>query len=149
MRPGTWKPLLWRLLGMLCYLAGMLVFLFVALDAFARPSGSGAGFGPISDDQTLLFGLSFLLIVLGTLISRRLGGSITRWAFGNAAGDDSSRQQSVLEEYGYVTPEPDEERPRYEYDEEGDAVHVYCPNCDARNRREYTYCRNCSAELPS
>lgn len=147
MRPETLKPLLWRLLGMLCYLAGMLVFLFVAIDAFANTSGPGVSFGSVSEDQVLLLGLSLLLIAVGTLISRRLGGSFSQWAFGDAADTGASRERSVLEEYGYVTPEPDEDRPRYEYDEEGDAVYVYCQNCNAKNERGFTYCRNCSAEL--
>lgn len=152
MRP-MWKNLLWQLLGVLCYLAGMLVFLVLIVDIYLSPPTNSIE--NLSSGHTPYFAVSLLLIVLGRYVSYRFGAEIGLGAMGSGGyhsqphsrSDTQSQAQSVLQKYGYRdSSEPDTDDMPYEY-EDGE-VYITCPQCGTRNEQEFDYCENCAAQLP-
>ncbi|MCU4744401.1 zinc ribbon domain-containing protein [Halobacteria archaeon AArc-m2/3/4] len=152
MRP-MWKNLLWQLLGVLCYLAGMLVFLVLIIDVYLSPPANSIE--NLSSEHIPFFGVSFLLIVLGRYVSYRFGAEIGFGSMGSGGyhsqprsqAGDQSQAQSVLAKYGYRdSSDPETDELPYEY-EDGD-VYITCQNCDTRNEQEFDYCENCAAKLP-
>jgi hypothetical protein len=140
------NTLLWQVVGTLCYLAGMLLFLFVATSVFlAAPENSIENL--TGGDVTLML-VGLFLVILGSVINRRYGDEhgIGGWATGTV--QDQGSDQSTLEELGYTIPaEPSnaETARSAELDENT----VRCPKCGATNEQEFSYCKNCTARLPA
>ncbi|WP_436933982.1 DUF7577 domain-containing protein [Halovenus marina] len=140
------NTLLWQVVGTLCYLAGMLLFLFVATSVFlAAPENSIENL--TGGDVTLML-VGLFLVVLGSVINRRYGDEtgLGTWATGTVR--DQRSDQSTLEELGYTIPaEPSnaETARSAELDENT----VRCPECGATNEQEFSYCKNCTARLPA
>jgi len=131
------RATLWRLLGLLLYLVGLTLSLFIVVDIFV--SGGLAADGEVPAQVVAVLALSIVLIVLGRAITWKFGGR------GAVSGQPpQNRDQSPLEQMGYVTPEPPDDPPPEPPDEES----VVCPECGTKNERGFTYCHNCSAELP-
>jgi hypothetical protein len=149
MRQSLRKTLLWQGVGLLFYLAGMVLLFLVAVNTFLGPSG--VSFGGVTTGDIVLFLVSTGLIVIGRVIGWKLGGDIGGDA--GAAGTLSRirgqrPQQSKLEELGYHVP------PEEAHDSESDFVYedgemsVRCPECGATNEQGFDYCGNCSSRLP-
>lgn len=145
MRRSRWKTLLWQGVGLLFYLAGMLLFLFVAVNTFFGPPG-----GMVTDltfDDLVMLLLSVALIVTGRGISWKAG---SEGAMTGMVGTirDRGPEQSKLEELGYqIPPEVSDERDRAVVYEDGEVYHR-CPECGTKNEQTYQYCSNCSSRLP-
>lgn len=147
MRPSTRRALLWRGIGLLCYLGGLLLFLPVALGVVLGPAAGGVASRP---GGALLYLLaSVALLVLGRVITWKLGGEGARTTGLPGAPPDSEPEQSTLERLGYRMPpaESDDGGTEPALAREADDPRVVCRNCGAENDPEYGYCRGCSAEL--
>lgn len=152
MRP-MWKNLLWQLLGVLCYLVGLLVFLVLIVDIYLSPPTNSID--NLSSGHAPIFAVSLLLIVIGRYVSYRFGSGVGFEAVASGGyhsqphsqSDTQSRAQSVLQKYGYRdSSDPETDELPYEY-EDGE-VYITCQECGTRNEQEFDYCENCAAELP-
>lgn len=134
MERSTWKALGWQVLGLGLSIVGLLVFLVVIVGVFLSPPRNSLA--NLSTDQLPFVLSSIVLIVAGNLISWRFGGA--RDAVGpHGGGRDPSSVEATLEDLGYEVPA----------DADEDAV--VCVECGTVNEVGYTFCANCSAELPS
>lgn len=144
MRRSMLKRLLWLAAGVGCYLAGMLLFLVVALDVFMAPPESS--FENLSGEQAPFLAVAVVLIAVGSYINYRAGFGVGVRAFGSGprpgGPDGQSRTESVLQKHGYRVP------PEESNDPPAGPDRVRCNECGAENERQYSYCSNCSAELP-
>lgn len=149
MRDAQRRALLTQLLGTLCYLGGLTLFLVTGLDIyFSEPEGSFSG---ITTSHTIMLGLSLALLILGGVIMQRSGISFTGASgFGIFPGRTQVNQkpgpeQSPLEELGYHIP-PEESETDAE-PEPPDDESVRCSHCGALNEKGYRFCGECSREL--
>lgn len=146
MRSSTRKALLWQGVGMLCYLAGLLVFVMVAIGVFLSPPENSMA--NLSPSHTPVLTVCAGLIVVGRLISYKYG---VEDGFTGAIREYRGRpKKTKLEELGYVIP-PENEGGEAGLEqklsfEEGE-VTVACNECGAENDPDYRFCGNCSAEL--
>lgn len=145
MRPSFRKMLLWHGVGLLCYLAGMLLFLVVAVSVFlAPPENSLANL--TTGHMAILLG-SIVLLVVGRVMSWKGGGGA-----GMMGGIQTIREQrpdqSKLEELGYQMPASTSDTPDADGAGEDDAGTITCSECGATNEPTFRYCSNCSARLP-
>ncbi|MFB6219043.1 MAG: hypothetical protein ABEH77_07705 [Halobacteriaceae archaeon] len=132
MRPSLRSRLLWRAVGLLLHFAGLAGFLLVAVDAYlaapARP------FSAVSTVHLLAIAASLALSLVGRAVGWKLGHGDRQ------PGPPGRRDQTPLERLGYhVLSDTPEMAP------EGAVV---CDECGAHNDDAFTYCRDCSAELP-
>lgn len=140
------RRLLLQGLGLLCYLVGLVVFLFVVVSAYlAAPDEPFAG---LTTGQLLSLAGGVFLIVGGRLISWKFGGKhvLRRGAGGPLLGGQPDK--SRLEELGYHIPPDENERPDSSFAFENGEVYVVCTECGTKNDSEFDFCRECSAELP-
>lgn len=141
MRPTTRKTLLWQGIGLLFYLAGMALFLIVAVGAYLAPPENSLENLALGD--MLFVGLAIALIVAGRAITWKFGADASGVEGLRPGEAEQSPEQSRLQELGYhVPPESTEDDAPLR---EGDVV---CPECGTENDGDFTYCANCSAELP-
>lgn len=140
------RPFLWYVLGTCCYLAGLLLFLATFLSVYvAPPENSLSNFAPA---HGIGMAGSVALLILGKAIV---------WKFGTLPlgrsrlldrvldrGPDESRLQAL----GYNVPPEESHEDERGYGYESGTVYLQCPDCGMRNDPEYTYCGNCSSELP-
>lgn len=148
MRQSFRKMLLWQGVGLLLYLAGMVLFLVVAVDAFLGP---GDAVGPVTTGHVVAVLASVALLLAGRAISWKLGGAVggdtgVGGTFG--AVRDQGPNQSKLEELGYRMPPEDSDGRRSDTVYEDGEVYVRCPECGEPNEPGFDYCGNCSSELP-
>jgi hypothetical protein len=147
MRSWSRKALLWQGVGILCYLAGLLVFVSVVIGVFlAPPQNSLAN---LSSGHVPILIASVALIVAGRLISYKYG--VQNGLSGAVREYHGRPEKSKLEELGYVIP-PENEGSEGGLErklslEEGELT-VACNECGAENDPDYRFCGNCSAELP-
>jgi len=148
MRQSLRKTMLWQGVGLLFYLAGMVLFLVVAVDAFLGP---GDAVGPVTTGHVAAMLVSVALLLTGRAISWKLGGDVG----GDPAGmgvlgrvGDENPNQSKLEELGYRMPPEDSDDHNSDTIYEDGEVYVRCPECGEKNERGFDYCGNCSGELP-
>ena len=139
------KSLLLQVLGLLFYLGGMLLFLFVAVSVFLSPPENSLE--NLSSGHMAWIVVSLLLLVTGRLISWRFGvdQSLSRGIQGSIMGKE--RDVSRLRDLGYNVPADTSDEQAFAYDD-GD-VYVVCSKCGTKNEQGYSYCSDCSAELPS
>lgn len=144
MRRPMLKSLLWQVLGVLFYLGGMLLFLFVAVNVFLSPPENSLE--NLSSGHVAWILVSLVLLVTGRLISWRFGAerSLSRGIQGSIMGND--RDASRLRNLGYNVPAETSDEQEFTYDD-GD-VYVVCSRCGTKNEQGYSYCSDCSAELP-
>jgi hypothetical protein len=140
------NTLLWQVVGTLCYLAGMLLFLFVATSVFlAAPENSVENL--TSGDVTLML-VGLFLVILGSVINWRYGDETVMGAWATGTVQDQSSDQSTLEELDYTIPAElsnTEKASSAELDENT----IRCTECGATNEQEFSYCKNCAARLPA
>jgi hypothetical protein len=149
MRQSLRKTLLWQGVGLLFYLAGMVLFLAVAVNAFLAPPANSFGTVTTGDIAVLL--VSVGLLVLGRAISWKLGGDVggeagAAGALGRIRGRNPN--QSRLEELGYRMPPEESDDSSSDTVYEDGEVYVRCPECGEPNERGFDYCGTCSGELP-
>lgn len=145
MQPAAWKRLLWQLLGLLFYAAGMVIFLVVMIGVYtAPPERSIENLSGVHVPYLLL---SLLLVTFGGYVSRRFGARTQSAGGLDRGGPRGDQSQSTLERLGYVVPNDDEEALPYDY--EDGVVYVTCAECGTRNEQEYDFCSDCAARLPS
>lgn len=137
------RSVVWRAVGFLCYLVGLLLSLLVVVDLFV---GGGAGPDGVSE-QTPRLVASIVLIVAGRAVIWKFGGR-GRGAPASLGQPPGADDESPLEELGYVTPEPDDEELDIPEPEPEAEQSVVCEECGTRNEQGYVYCHSCSAELP-
>jgi hypothetical protein len=148
MRQSLRKTLLWQGVGLLFYLAGMVLFLAVAVNAFLAPPANSFGAVTTGDIAVLL--VSVALLLFGRAISWKLGGDVGGAGAMGTLGRVRDRRpnQSKLEELGYrMPPDESDDRGSDTVYEDGE-VYVQCPECGEQNERGFDYCGNCSSELP-
>mgnify|MGYP000586771331 CR=1 FL=1 len=149
MRQSLRKALLWQGVGLLFYLAGMVLFLVVAVNAFLAPPSNS--FGSVTSGDIAVLLVSVALLLVGRAISWKLGGDV-----GGDAGAmgtlgrlrDRNPNQSKLEELGYRMPPEDADGRNSDTVSEDGEVYVRCPECGGKNERGFDYCGNCSSKLP-
>jgi len=149
MRQSFRKTLLWQGVGLLFYLAGMVLFLLVAVNAFLGPSG--ISFGAVTTTDIVLLLVSAGLLVTGRMIGWKFGGDVGGRA--GAAGTISRirgqrPKQSKLEELGYHVPPEESDDSASDFVYEDGEMSVRCPECGATNEQGFDYCGNCSSKLP-
>jgi len=148
MRQSLRKSLLWQGVGLLFYLAGMILFLVVAVDAFFGP---GDAVGPVTTGHIVAMLVSLALLLTGRAIGWKLGGDVGGDpGVGGTLGAIRNRNpnQSKLEELGYqMPPEESDDRSSDTVYEDGE-VYVRCSECGEKNERGFDYCGNCSGKLP-
>jgi len=104
MRSWSRKALLWQGVGILCYLAGLLVFVSVVIGVFlAPPQNSLAN---LSSGHVPILIASVALIVAGRLISYKYG--VQNGLSGAVREYHGRPEKSKLEELGYVIPPENE-----------------------------------------
>jgi hypothetical protein len=145
MRQSLRKTLLWQAVGLLFYLAGMVLFLVVAVEAFLAPPASS--FGNVATGELLVLLVSVVLLVTGRVIGWKLGGD-TGVAGTVASVRGRGPEESKLEELGYRMPVEESENSGSGVVYEDGEVYVRCPDCGEPNEREFDYCGNCSSQLP-
>jgi len=144
MRQSLRKMLLWHGVGLLCYLAGMLLFLVVAVDVFlAPPENSLANL--TTGDTVILLG-SVVLLVTGRIISWKGGGG-TGMMDGVQTIRGQGPDQSKLEELGYRMPHSTSDTADTDVADEDDAGAIRCSECGTANEPTFRYCSNCSNRL--
>ncbi|WP_181685049.1 DUF7577 domain-containing protein [Halorhabdus salina] len=145
MRESLRKQLIWQGAALLSYFAGMLLFLVVVLRVVGSPDLSLAA---LTTGDMVALVVSVILFGLGGLLSRKSGGSVGSGMGPIQMAQNQGPEQSKLEELGYQIPpeQPDES----ESTGDGPSGHdeVRCPVCGARNDRSFTYCKQCSSDLP-
>jgi hypothetical protein len=148
MRQSLRKSLLWQGVGLLFYLAGMVLFLVVALDAFLGP---GDAVGPVTTGHVVAMLVGLALLLTGRTISWKLGGDVGgRHGAGGTLGAirGQNPNQSKLEELGYQMPPEETDHNSSDTVYEDGEVYVRCPECGEPNEHGFDYCGNCSGELP-
>jgi hypothetical protein len=146
MRSSTRKALLWQGLSLLLTFAGLILSTLVIIGVFLGPPENS--FSNLSDGDLLLVLVGTLLMVVGRLIGWKFGigvGSMT-----DSVSDlrDQQPEPSTLQELGYRIPPDSSETGDSKFTYEDGTVYVVCEACGARNESGFSYCRNCSAELP-
>jgi len=149
MRQSLRKTLLWQGAGLLFYLAGMVLFLLVAVNTFLGPSG--VSFGGVTTVDIVLLLVSTGLIVIGRVIGWKLGGDVggqtgAAGTLGRIRGQGP--KQSKLEELGYQIPPEESDHTESNFVYEDGEMSVRCPECGATNEQGFDYCGNCSSRLP-
>lgn len=146
MRESLRRLLVGQVASLLCYLTGMLLFLVVASRLFLSSSGASLSAPTTVDVLTLL--ASVVLIALGGAIGWRSGGlgGMEPGTVGTISEGDAD--QSTLANLGYQVPNPEPDETAAVDRDAVDGPTVRCPACGTPNDRSYTYCRNCSGELP-
>lgn len=146
MRQSLRTMMVWQGVGLLFYLAGMLLFLVVAVGVFlAPPENSLANLA--TGDMALIL-VSVLLLVFGRVISWKFGGEAGAMMGSVSTIRGRGPDQSKLEELGYQIPPEESSEPESDVVYEDGEVYTRCPECGARNEREFDYCSNCSSRLP-
>ena len=145
MRQSLRKTLLWQGIGLLFYLAGMGLFLVMAVSVFlAPPQNSLAN---LTTGDMLLGMVSVGLLVVGRVLSWKFGGETSPMgAVTTIRGQGPN--QSKLEELGYQIPPEDSGNPDSGVMYEDGTVYVQCSECGAKNEQQFEYCNNCSSQLP-
>ncbi len=152
MQGSMWRTVLLQGVGLLFYLAGMLLFLVIAIDVYlSEPAHSLENFETVHGAYMLV---SLVLIIAGGAVMQKFGGAMTGmggWLNGTGMmwGGGQVRQeprQSALEQLGYTLP-PEDEETAIE-DMPVDDGMVRCPECGETEEAGYRYCAHCSARLP-
>lgn len=146
MRRSLRKTLLWQGVGLLFYLAGMVLFLVVAVNAFLEPPANSLANVTTGDMAALL--VSVLLLVVGRVISWKLGGGTGAMIGSGGTIRSQAPKQSKLEELGYQMPPEESNDAGSNFDYEDGEIYIRCPECGAKNEPEFEYCNNCSSQLP-
>lgn len=145
MHRSTQKTLVWHGISLLCYLAGLVLFLVVAGSVFLAPPEYSLANLRTVHTMAMLAGVA--LIVVGKAIGWHYGlgaESMTN----SMANLRNPPEQSKLEELGYRVPKESPEDGGSKYTYEDGTVYTVCSECGARNENEFKFCNNCSAELP-
>jgi len=140
------RSLLWYVLGTCCYLAGLLLFLVAFLGVYlAAPERSFSNF---TQADAVAMAASAALLVLGRTITWKFGD--LDYLRSRLAGTvfDRGPDENHLQALGYNVPPEETSGDESAYGYEGGAVYLQCPECGKRNDPAYTFCGNCSAELP-
>lgn len=146
MRKSLWKSFLWQIVGLLFYLAGMLLFLIVAINVYLAPPANSLENLSGGDMISLL--ISVGLIVIGRAIAWKFGGGVSISSMYGGGVMRRGPEQSQLEQMGYKLPTVDSEQETSDVvSEDGEGLLV-CPKCGTHNERDYRYCSKCSSELP-
>lgn len=145
MRDSRRRLLLWQGASLLSYFVGMLLFLVVVMGIITSPEQSLA---TLTTGDLLALVASLILLGLGGLLSWKSGGTVGSGMGPIQMDANQGPEQSKLEELGYQIPpeHPTESEPTG--DETGGYDQVRCPECGTRNDRSFTYCKQCSNELP-
>lgn len=144
MRQSLRKMLVWQGVGLLCYLAGMLLFLVVAVGVFLAPPEHSLANLTTGDMAVIL--VSIVLIVTGRLISWMGGGESGTMMEGVRTIRRQDPDQSKLEELGYQMPSDASDG--VDTDGMGEESVIKCSECGATNERTFRYCSTCSSRLP-
>lgn len=146
MRKSLWKAFAWQGVGLLFYLAGMLLFMVVAINVYLSPPANSLG--NLSEGHVVTLLASVALIAIGRMIGWKFGygGSMVHLYRHGLPGQRP--EQSQLQEMGYrIPPEPDDRGPSDVVYEDGE-LFLVCRECGTQNESEFSYCSNCSSELP-
>lgn len=138
-------PLLGQVFGLLLHFLGLFLFIIVVVQLFFP--GPDRSVETVTDTHVAWMAVGIVLLVGGRLVTWRFGTSgdpLT--AIQDAVGGEDSKH-SRLRDLGYRLPaDQDDEEDDYAYVD--GSVYLVCRDCGTRNQREYSYCSNCSAELP-
>ena len=142
MRPSMRNALLWQALSLLLTFAGLLISALVIVGVFL---------GPPENSLSNMSEADITLVVLGVVMLS--AGRLIGWKFGLGIGvvsgfRDQSPEQSRLEQLGYRIPPEAEETGDSEFAYEDGDLQVICQECGTKNEGGFSYCRDCSAELP-
>lgn len=145
MAADLWRRLLWQVVGIICYLGGLVLFLVVAVDVYtAPPEGS---FENLSLHHLALIGASVVLMVAsgGILFAHRnvpIGMIGPHHGVGGTRDSPGSRRsEDPLDQF--PTDPPDDPQPSQPDSGPG----VRCPTCGVTNEEGYRFCRSCSSDL--
>ncbi len=147
MRADLWRTFLWQAASAICYLVGMGLFIFVAIDVYASPpADSFENFGWIHG-ILILISLGMMILSGGILFRYR---QIAPSGMGPIGGmGPSSGETSLPSEFNRVgSRPPSNERDDTDDLDEGGERGISCPSCNVRNEKGYRFCRSCSSELP-
>ena len=145
MRQSLRKTLLWQGIGLLFYLAGMGLFLVMAVSVFlAPPQNSLAN---LTTSDMLLGMVSVGLLIMGRVLSWKFGGETSTMGAVTTIRSQGPNQ-SKLEELGYQIPPEDSGNPDSGVTSEDGTVYVQCAECGVKNEQQFEYCNNCSSQLP-
>jgi hypothetical protein len=145
MRQSLRKTLLWQAVGLLFYLAGMVLFLLVAVGAFLAPPANSLA-SLTSGDMVLIL-VSVSLLVVGRVIGWKFGGGAGTMTGSVGAIRGGGPDQSKLEELGYHVPPEETGEPDSDVVYEDGELYARCTECGAKNEQEFDYCSNCSSQL--
>lgn len=146
MRSSIRKALLWQILSLLLTFAGLILSALVVIGVFLGPPENS--FSNLSGDDTLLIVVGTLLMMGGRLIGWKFGVGVASMTASTSALRDQQPEPSRLEELGYQTPPEASETGDSKFSYEDGTVYVVCDACGEQNESGFSYCRNCSAELP-
>lgn len=131
-----WTRALWAGVATLCYLGGVLAFLAVVVGTGVVGPGPGLESMTTADYATLLASVG--LFLAGGYAMRRMRQPVE---------PDRSTLPSQFQR-GPGTSQPDlEATPEIAGESDGSDV-VRCRNCGTENDTGFTFCGNCSSELP-
>ncbi|CCQ33333.1 hypothetical protein HLRTI_002596 [Halorhabdus tiamatea SARL4B] len=141
MRESLRSALAWQALALVCYFAGVTLFVLGAVGPFlAPPERSLANLTTV---DLLLVVASLVLFATGGTASAKSGWRNSLPA-GSPWGTQPERSSRGEPSYG-ADREADREPPTAYEDGE---LYVRCPECGAKNETTYSYCGECSSELP-
>jgi len=146
MRQSLRKTLLWQGVALLLYLAGMVLFLVVAVSVFLSPPANSVA--NLTTGDMVVIGVSLLLIVAGRVIGWKYGGEVNTVGTTIQGIRHQKPEQSTLEELGYQMPPEETDTADSTTTYEDGKLYIQCPECGTQNDPQFQYCSNCSSQLP-
>jgi len=140
MRKSLRSALVWHALALLCYMAGVTLFVLGAVGPFLAPPEQSLA-NLTTGDIALVVG-SLVLFAAGGAASAKSGWRNTL----SAASPWGTQPDHSRGDLGSRTDREADREPATAY-EDGE-LYVRCPECGAKNDTSYSYCGECSAELP-
>lgn len=141
MRDFHRSALVWHALALLCYMAGVTLFVLGAVGPFLSPPEQSLS--NLTTGNIVLVVASLVLFAAGGAASWKSGWRNTLPA---ASPWGTQPDQSGRGDLGYGIDRDTDREPTTAY-EDGE-LYVRCPECGAKNDTSYAYCGECSSELP-
>ncbi|MFW6437231.1 MAG: DUF7577 domain-containing protein [Halococcoides sp.] len=140
MRDMYRSALIWHALALLCYLAGISLFVFGAVEPYLAP--------PERSLANLTTG--HVALIAGSVVAFAAGG-LANWKSGwrntlPAASPWGTQPGRARGNLGEPSERERDREPPTAY--EDGTLYVRCPECGAKNDTGYRYCGECSSELP-
>lgn len=139
MRESLRTALVWHALALVCYMAGVTLFVLGAVGPFlAPPERSLAN---LTTGHVALVAASLVLFAAGGAASAKSGWRNTLPA-ASPWGTQPDRSRG-----GPPGGDRESDREPPTVYEDGE-LYIRCPECGAKNETSYSYCGECSSELP-